>query len=499
VIWLRKTLILTHRYLGIALSLVFAMWFISGIAMIYAKDMPRLTPEERLARRDAIDFSRVRLSPAEAADGAGLFNPGGAVLVTIMGRPAYRLAGTTVFADTGERMPELGAAEALAVASGFLDVPESALRHEGLMVETDQWTLQHSGQLPLHKVVVSATQDGAGTVLYISPRLGEVIVMTTRGTRALAWVAAIPHWLYFKSLRASGRLWRQVVLGLSGLGALAVFIGLVLASLQFAPRRPLRWSRLGSYIPYAGWLRWHYVTGVVFGVFTLTWVVSGMLSMEPFNWASEEGAGYGIYETLGGGPLDLAPFPTFDATAWDALLPAGAIKEVDFVRIQGDPYYVIPNAAREPILVTVDPLRLKGEPFSIDSLMTRVRDGSAGVPLVDYEVLDAYDSYYYAQDADAPLPVLRVKFGDPDATWFYIDPATSQVVSSITERRRLERWIYHGFHSLDFPFWYASRPLWDIGTIGLALGGLLLSLIGAVLGMKRSKNAILQLFYSLYR
>ena len=47
----RTWLILVHRYLGIALALLFLMWFVSGIAMIYARDMPRLTPETRLARR----------------------------------------------------------------------------------------------------------------------------------------------------------------------------------------------------------------------------------------------------------------------------------------------------------------------------------------------------------------------------------------------------------------------------------------------------------------
>src|SRR2546427_5689326 len=40
---LRKWLILTHRYAGIVLSLFFVMWFLSGIAMIYARGMPGLT------------------------------------------------------------------------------------------------------------------------------------------------------------------------------------------------------------------------------------------------------------------------------------------------------------------------------------------------------------------------------------------------------------------------------------------------------------------------
>ena len=27
------------------------------------------------------------------------------------------------------------------------------------------------------------------------------------------------------------------------------------------------------------------------------------------------------------------------------------------------------------------------------------------------------------------------------------------------------RWLYHGLHSLDFPFLYARRPLWDVVMI----------------------------------
>ena len=63
----RKWIILTHRYLGIALSLLFVMWFVSGIAMIYAGGMPALTSEMRLRRMPALDFTKVRLAPAEAA------------------------------------------------------------------------------------------------------------------------------------------------------------------------------------------------------------------------------------------------------------------------------------------------------------------------------------------------------------------------------------------------------------------------------------------------
>ena len=59
----RKSVILAHRYLGIALSLLFVVWFASGITMMYAGGMPRLTPDERLERLPPLDLSR---RPADA-------------------------------------------------------------------------------------------------------------------------------------------------------------------------------------------------------------------------------------------------------------------------------------------------------------------------------------------------------------------------------------------------------------------------------------------------
>src|SRR5207247_38603 len=62
----KKWLIRLHRCLAIALCIPFLVWFGSGIAMIYAGGMPRLTAAERLRPLDAIAVSQVRLSSFEA-------------------------------------------------------------------------------------------------------------------------------------------------------------------------------------------------------------------------------------------------------------------------------------------------------------------------------------------------------------------------------------------------------------------------------------------------
>ena len=487
----RKWLILSHRYLGIVLGLLFVVWFASGIGMIYARGMPSLTDELRLERLEPLDLESVQVTPLEAAERAGLGESLERVtLLMVMDRPAYRLGGAaTVFADTGELMPEVGPVRAREVASRFMDLASERVRYERLLTRADQWTVSPRGQLPLHKLSID---DERGTQLYVSPESGEVTLLTTRASRALAWVSAIPHWLYFTPLRVRQNLWTNTILWTAGLGCVLAILGITLGIIQFKFSRPFRLSRIRSYIPYAGWMRWHHITGLAFGVLALTWVFSGLLSMEPFGWASGEGLSTGeLRRALIGGPLDASAFPPIDVEAWDALLPGRSVKEITYERILGEPYFMVRSTPAEPggttttELVAAETLEVRREPFAVDSLMDRVRETHPDIPLVEARLLEEYDSYHYSRDQQAPLPILRVKFDDPDQTWLYIDPGSGQLSTSVHHLDRVERWIYHGFHSLDFGFWYYNRPIWDIGVIVLSLGGLATSAIGLFVGTRR--------------
>ena len=129
---LRKWLILSHRYAGIVLSLLVVMWFVTGITMMYAGGMPRLTPEMRLDKLPNLDLARVRLTPAEAAEAGLVDAPGRTLLLSVMGRPAYRFGAgdtTTVFADTGDVMEGASVAQARTIASRFAGVTEDQVEH----------------------------------------------------------------------------------------------------------------------------------------------------------------------------------------------------------------------------------------------------------------------------------------------------------------------------------------------------------------------------------
>jgi hypothetical protein len=510
---LNKTLVFVHRYLGIALSLLVVMWFASGIVMIYAGGMPAIEPETRLARMPDLDTGKVRLTLAEAAEKAGFDASSGwdgprVTMLTVMGRPAYRFGTTpTVFADTGEVLEEIDQAQAKTVAARFLGLPEDKIRFVRTLTEPDQWTLAEGRAMPEYKF---AADDGRGSELYVQPQLAEVAMHTTSQSRFLAWIGVIPHWLYFAPLRVHQPLWYEIVVWTSALATGLALIGLVLAVTKLRWPKPFRFAPA---IPYAGWMRWHYITGAIFGIFSLTWAFSGLLSMEPFAWTNAEGLTL-PRATFSGGAMDFAAFGRVEPATWSRVLDGRPVREIAFTRIQDRSFYVVrpappgsdaaqrerlhqpydaPNRAEaDRALIAADTMTVRDQPFGEDTLLARLATALPNVRITEHTLLTDYDDYYYSRGRLAPLPVLRVKFDDPMQTWAYIDPKMSQPLAIVHRFSRLERWLFTGLHDLDFSFWYNSRPLWDIGMLVLLLGGLASSAIGMWLGFGRLKRGAIR-------
>jgi len=84
--------------------------------------------------------------------------------------------------------------------------------------------------------------------------------------------------------------------------------------------------------------------------------------------------------------------------------------------------------------------------------------------------------------------VLRVRYDDPQRTWLYFDPHRGAIARKEERLTRLNRWLYHGLHSLDFPFLYYRRPLWDVVVILLSLGGIAVSMTSLMQGWRRLRR-----------
>jgi len=110
-----------------------------------------------------------------------------------------------------------------------------------------------------------------------------------------------------------------------------------------------------------------------------------------------------------------------------------------------------------------------------------------GIEIKDATWLKEYDSYYYSQEGTRPLPVLRVRFNDPQQTWLYLNPQHGQM-TRYDRMSRVNRWLYKGLHDLDLPFLVYRRPMWDITVIVLSMGGILLSLTTLLPAFRRLRR-----------
>jgi hypothetical protein len=58
------------------------------------------------------------------------------------------------------------------------------------------------------------------------------------------------------------------------------------------------------------------------------------------------------------------------------------------------------------------------------------------------------------------------------------------IVQTYNSSNWVNRWLYNGLHSLNFPWLYNYRPLWDIVVITLMLGGTALCVTSLVLAWR---------------
>ena len=95
-----------------------------------------------------------------------------------------------------------------------------------------------------------------------------------------------------------------------------------------------------------------------------------------------------------------------------------------------------------------------------------------------------YDAYYLDREHELPLPVLRVRLNDGKNTRFYIDPRTARIVGEYNSGSWVERWLYHGLHSISLPWLYNHRAAWYAVVLILMLGGASLSITAVIIGFR---------------
>lgn len=497
----KRWLFLVHRWLGVLLCAFFAMWFISGVVMMYV-GYPKLTPAERLEHLPGLQDTPVLLEPAQALAAAGLPGPlqdlrlavasaGRAVylatpvheLVGARGKNARLPGSSTVVIDagTGTVLAGVDPSHALASAAAYAG-PQVAMHHQGT-VQEDAFT--HSRALdahrPLHRVQL---EDAAGTLLYVSGTTGEVVRDATRTERIWNFAGAWIHWLYPFRGNMFNAYWTDIVNWLSILGIAVTMLGAVVGVLRW---RFTGTYRNGRHSPYPGtMMRWHHTAGLVFAAITLTWIFSGLMSMNPWR-IFDSGAAPLRAAAMHGGPLVLPAQPA-RVEALLAAAPAN-VRELRWTRTADHTLVQAKVPGASATLLDAASARVHTwQPGELEAAAARLLPA----PVERIDTLHAYDTYYYTRDAhtmgggaEKPLPVLRVVFADAQASWVHLDPHTGTVLGRIDSHRRVSRWLFGMLHSWDWIPLLALRPLWDIVMIVLSLGGAALSLTGVVIGWRR--------------
>jgi uncharacterized membrane protein len=469
---LKKTVIFVHRWMGVALCALFVLWFASGIGMMYW-DYPSVTGADRLRHERPLDPGKIRVSPQDAYALLQINHTADGIrLGSFDGRPAYRFrfgrSESVVYADTGETQTDCSPDMSGRIAPAWAGEP--AAGSVEILDDQDQWTVpgEFKDLLPLRKY---SWPDGRRT--YVSTATCRVEQFTTRASRVYAYLSAIPHWLYFTPLRKHTERWTQVVVWTSGLGTISAILGLVIGLWMYSPSKRYRYARAPSSIPYVGMKRWHTILGLVFGVLACTWVFSGMLSMDPFPNLQEgdsDVAKYHLAAALRGSAASLSLFAK--KPPQQALLEAGPnfqSRELALISVMGEPVYLATAAPGETLIIPV-----RGAPrseFDRRAIVGTLEVAEHPYAAAEVRLVVGYESYYIDRHKTLPLPVIFVRFNDPERSMYYIDPKTASIVQGYNSRSRWNRWLYHGLHSMDFPWLYESRPSWDILLVSLLIGG----------------------------
>jgi uncharacterized iron-regulated membrane protein len=454
---LTRLLFLAHRYLGIAVGLLMVMWCLSGIVMMYVR-YPSLDEARRLAALQPIGWT-------------GCCTAGGALaadrpverlrIEMLAGHPAMRVTQTGQLArlidlTDGQPIEQVTADQARSVALAYGADP-----HPPIRIDHDQWTVsgEFRREQPLYRFDLG---DEARTRLYVSGASGKAVQITTGSQRFWNWLGAIPHWLYFTRLRAHPTLWSQVVIWTSLLGSFLAGTGLYLGIRQLRRAPEGRWS------PYRGFMLWHHLPGLIFGIFVLTWVVSGLISMNP--WGFLDSGNTDAKQTHGASPSGA------EVTAILSTLAASA--PADTISIAMAPFDGVPA-----FIAT-----------SEDGTRTRIGGSGRILPPADMaraaaileggpaEFLPQGDGYYFdSRSQSARLPVYRIVAG---GLRYYLDPLSGAVMMTADIDARRYRWLHEGLHRLDFTPALRMGPFRNLIMLPLMLGVTLVCGTGAWLGIR---------------
>ena len=464
-IW-RNTL-LAHRWVGISVGIVVLMWCISGVVMMYVQ-YPELKPVEQLAALQSL--SSVQCCNGELPSSISAAMSGPYMLEVLSGKPVFRFQSTNrqlvldieakqwIDSWPEEDLRTVGTDYALRQGWG---VPEVVTR-----VERDQWTVQ--GRFDPHRPMLKF-ENPEGRSWYVSSSTAQIVQVTNRSERFWNWLGSVPHWLYPTVLRQHTAIWSQVVIWLTLISLFLTITGIIIGIKHF------RWRSESEGSPYKGMMIWHHYAGLFFGLFTLTWVLSGLFSMNP--WGLLESRSFGVERNVLNG-VDQTVSEIVDTI--DAVLPntpEGTVR-LESAYWLGEPYFLAWDAHGNATRISADGDTSTLSEADINRALVELDLNEATADKLVNE-----DPYYYGLHEDVRLPVWRILEQSGDR--YYVSQETGQLQVIVDRNAASNRWLFRALHSLDFHAVVRFRPLWDLLMILLLLGVITGVSTGTWLGLRR--------------
>lgn len=467
-----------HRVLGTLLSILFLVWFLSAFVMMY-HGFPRASQAEKSEKLEHLTASLPSIGEITGR------LPQGAKAKNIR---VDRFLGQTVFhvrttegsydlpADSTRQLAATDGERIRKIAALWCAAP---VEHIDTLRRLDQWIPFGSlkKEFPIYKFHFG---DKEHHQLYIGSQSGEVLQFTTRSERFWAWLGAIPHWVYFTRLRQDAALWSKTVVWLSGIGCLMTIAGLWVGVDIW--RRTRKQGK--GFSPYRKrWYHWHYVTGIVFGIFVLTFCFSGMMSLADVPaWLSKP--------TLEKNPLreirkGVKP-EDYELDYREILKEYPDVRQIEWSNFRTIPYYIVKRDTAELYIdassPSPSPLRLTES--EVTEAVRAIHGDSAALRVA---LLDKFETDYRDMSRMYPgrslLPVWKITVDDADRSCYYIHAETA-AVRYVNTTARWKYWMYTALHRLRIQGLNSSPVLRKSLLWVLLLGGTAVSLSGVVLGVR---------------